>query len=252
MPACRRRRSLTGEPHEAVAAALGARPRGRRSRRRDRPTRSGCGRATPALRRQSAYRVDVSAPMRCGPVRGARRRPDATLDEVHAARRRLAKRAPSRSRRRRGGDAGDQRRLRRRVALTALSRPAPTPHRSTSTPAADDAAVRRGTTGPSAPGRAADTPSFTIDALPVEAFEALLVVAVWIGEVLDDDPPYVLESHLVEPFACWCRLDLVPDAGASTVSLDGRDVGDDLLPDVDAVRRRVGGEPQPARLGPAP
>ena len=28
-----------------------------------------------------------------------------------------------------------------------------------------------------------DTPSFTIDALPVEAFEALLVVASWIGEV---------------------------------------------------------------------
>ena len=64
-----------------------------------------------------------------------------------------------------------------------------------------------------------DTPSFTIDALPAEAFEALLIVATWIGEVVDDDPPYVLECMLTEPGPCWCRLDLVPDAGGSTVSL---------------------------------
>ncbi len=64
-----------------------------------------------------------------------------------------------------------------------------------------------------------DAPSFTVDALPVETFEALLVVASWIGEVLDDDPPYVLECHLHEPAPCWCRLDLVPDAGGSTVSI---------------------------------
>lgn len=64
-----------------------------------------------------------------------------------------------------------------------------------------------------------DTPSFTVDALPAETFEALLVVLSWIGELLDDDPPYVLECHLVEPSPCWCRLELVPDAGASTVSL---------------------------------
>ena len=64
-----------------------------------------------------------------------------------------------------------------------------------------------------------DAPSFTVDALPAETFEALLVVAGWIGDVLDDDPPYVLECHLHEPAPCWCRLDLVPDAGGSTVSL---------------------------------
>ena len=33
-----------------------------------------------------------------------------------------------------------------------------------------------------------DAPSFTIDCLPVEAFEALLVVTSWMGEVLVDDP----------------------------------------------------------------
>lgn len=64
-----------------------------------------------------------------------------------------------------------------------------------------------------------DAPSFTVDALPAETFEALLVVVGWIGEVLDDDPPYVLECHLQEPAPCWCRLDVVPDAGGSTVSI---------------------------------
>jgi len=66
-----------------------------------------------------------------------------------------------------------------------------------------------------------DSPSFTIDALPAEAFEALLVVASWIGEVANDDPPYVLEVRLDEPAPCWCRLEVVPDAGASTVEVLG-------------------------------
>lgn len=64
-----------------------------------------------------------------------------------------------------------------------------------------------------------DAPSFTVDALPAETFEALLVVVSWIGEVLDEDPPYLLECHLHEPRPCWCRLEVVPDAGGSTVSL---------------------------------
>ena len=64
-----------------------------------------------------------------------------------------------------------------------------------------------------------DDPSFMIEALPAEAFEALLVVASWIGEVLVDEPPYLLEVHLYEPGECWCRLELLPEAGASTVML---------------------------------
>jgi hypothetical protein len=64
-----------------------------------------------------------------------------------------------------------------------------------------------------------DHPSFTVEALPVEAFEGLLVVASWLGDVIVDEPPYVLEVALVDPIRGWCRLDLVPDAGASTVSL---------------------------------
>lgn len=86
-----------------------------------------------------------------------------------------------------------------------------------------------------------DAPSFTVDALPAETFEALLVVAGWIGEVLDDDPPYLLECHLHEPLPCWCRLDVVPDAGGSTVSITvatpaGEDLGGTDLTFVEQVR----------------
>jgi hypothetical protein len=61
--------------------------------------------------------------------------------------------------------------------------------------------------------------SFVVHALPVVAFDALLTASGWLGELVDDDPPYVLEVYLHEPVECFCRLDLVPDAGASTVSV---------------------------------
>ncbi|MEP7046827.1 MAG: J domain-containing protein [Ilumatobacteraceae bacterium] len=89
---------------------------------------------------------------------------------------------------------------------------------------------------PRYPGVQHDAPSFTIDSLPVDAFEALLVVTSWMGEVLVDDPPYVLEVHLTEPAPCWCRLDLVPDAGSSTVSLTVASVDGTPAPDVELVR----------------
>jgi hypothetical protein len=85
-------------------------------------------------------------------------------------------------------------------------------------------------------GIARDAPSFTVEALPVEAFEAMLVVASWLGEVLDDDPPYRLDTYLYGPFECWCRLDVVPDAGASTVSLAVAGIDGAPTPDVIAVR----------------
>jgi len=64
-----------------------------------------------------------------------------------------------------------------------------------------------------------DVASFVIEALPVEAFEALVLVTSWIGEVVVDEPPYQLDVPLLDPLRCWCRLDLVPDAGASTVGV---------------------------------
>lgn len=86
-------------------------------------------------------------------------------------------------------------------------------------------------------GAQRDVPSFTIDALPAEAFEALLVVTSWIGEVLVDDPPYLLEVHLNDPAPCWCRLELVPDAGASTVTLTVAAIDAGMSPVVTDVER---------------
>ena len=81
-----------------------------------------------------------------------------------------------------------------------------------------------------------DAPSFVIEVLPAVAFEALLVVTSWIGEVLVDDPPYLLEVHLFDPSPCWCRLAIVPDAGASTVSLTVMRTGDSPAPSIESVR----------------
>lgn len=83
---------------------------------------------------------------------------------------------------------------------------------------------------------AQDHPSFVVDALPAEAFEALLIVTSWIGEVLVDEPPYLLEVHLYEPSEACCRLDLVPDAGSSTVSITVGAVDGGRPPDVEVIR----------------
>ena len=160
----------------------------------------------------------------------------ATLDEVRAARRRLAFDVhPDR-----GGDAVAMQdvnaafeacvaHLTGRRLLPDDAPPAPAAAPSPAASAPGRRGRRRQGSAPS--GRRQfvehDAPSFTIDALPAEAFEALLVVASWLGDVLDDDPPYVLECHLREPSPCWCRLDLVPDAGGSTVSLVVAPVNDD-------------------------
>ena len=86
-----------------------------------------------------------------------------------------------------------------------------------------------------------DRCSFTIEVLPVDAHEVLCVAASWIGEIVDDDPPYLLDVDMHDPLRAWCRLELVPDAGATTVSLavSATYGADGLLvatPHVDAVR----------------
>ena len=158
---------------------------------------------------------------------------DATGDDIRAARRRLAKaHHPDQ-----GGDPASMRAINEAAdaALLAVELPdvvAPAP--------AAVPAVRHRRTRSRPPavivGIARDTPSFTVEALPVETFEAMLVVASWLGEVLDDDPPYRLDTYLYEPFDCWCRLDVVPDAGASTVSLAVAGIDGAPTPDVITVR----------------
>lgn len=85
-------------------------------------------------------------------------------------------------------------------------------------------------------GRRVDVPSFTVEALPVETFEALLLAAAALGEVEDDDPPYELGVLLADPIRCWCRLYVVPDAGASTVSVAIAPAADRPLPSLEVVR----------------
>lgn len=66
---------------------------------------------------------------------------------------------------------------------------------------------------------AIDHPSFTIEALPVDAFEALVLVASELGTMVDDDQPYRLEFRLDDDLHAWCEVTLVPDAGSTTASV---------------------------------
>lgn len=147
----------------------------------------------------------------------------ADADEVRAARRRLARELHPDA----GGDTAAMAAL-NNAAARALQEIAA--RRSPGAPAAgapDHTPPGQPPAGPSGRFRAQhDVPSFTVEALPAETFEALFVVANWFGEVVDDDPPYRLDLHLSEPVECWCRCEIVPDAGASTVSLT---VGTDAI-----------------------
>lgn len=72
--------------------------------------------------------------------------------------------------------------------------------------------------------RERDVSSFTVDVLPAECFEALLMVAGISGAISHEEPPYQLEfslhdSGVVGALHGWCRCELVPEAGATTVSL---------------------------------
>ena len=64
-----------------------------------------------------------------------------------------------------------------------------------------------------------DRPSFVINALPVIAFELLLLAGRIIGDVALDDPPYLLEVQIEDPVLTWCRLEVLPESGSSSVSL---------------------------------
>jgi hypothetical protein len=159
-------------------------------------------------------------------------RAGSTLDEVEAARRTLAKSCHPDV----GGSVEAMQRINAAAdeAVRLLSRTAP---RQSSAPPRRAAPPPPSTVGDRRPryGRR-DHPSFTIEALPAEAFEALLVVAGWMGDLIDDDPPYALEVAMTHPNQGWCRLDLVPDAGASTVSLVVAGEPGMAPPDLDLVR----------------
>jgi hypothetical protein len=149
--------------------------------------------------------------------------PTATLDEVRAARRRLAKDLHPDH----GGDPAAMRELNTTfdaAVKSLLRRDEPVVDAADLVRVAPDDRAGRAFLQSHMrwfPSRRVehDNPSFTIHVLPAEAFEALLVVTSWLGDVLVDDPPYLLEAQLNDPGDCWVRLELVPDAGASTVSV---------------------------------
>jgi hypothetical protein len=154
---------------------------------------------------------------------------DADADAVRAARRRLAK---SMHPDLQGGDAEAMRRLNEAADLVLHEMGCN--GAESVTVAAPEARSR---SRPPSTGRTDhDVCSFVIEALPAVAFEALLVVTSWIGEVVVDEPPYQIDTMLLDPLRCWCRLELVPDAGASTVSLTIAALPDEQLPDIDDVR----------------
>ena len=73
---------------------------------------------------------------------------------------------------------------------------------------------------PSASGTLAAPDAFAIEALPVDAFEATLLAAVELGDVVRAEEPYLLAVLLDDPGPCQCLLELAPDAGGTTVTID--------------------------------
>ena len=87
-----------------------------------------------------------------------------------------------------------------------------------------------------------DISSFTIDALPVDAWHLLLMGATHCGPIVDEEEPYVLDfmlsdTSIPELRSSMCRCEIVPEAGASTVhvtifSETGKSVGVEMIRDV--------------------
>lgn len=135
--------------------------------------------------------------------------PDAGPAEARRARRRLAKVLHPDLH-----DAGTRAEAERRMALVNR---------------AYDALVAEAAALPPAPTPPPPTPeaapayeenAFAIDRLPVEAFDAVLLAAVNLGDVIRTDPPYFLAVLLDDPGPCQCVLELEPDAGGTTVWID--------------------------------
>ena len=88
---------------------------------------------------------------------------------------------------------------------------------------------------------ARDVSSFTVAVLPVDCFLALEVVAAMCGPTIADEPPYMIEFMLHDAEVAgamngWCRCELVPEAGATTVSLLVGAVTRSDQPNVEEVR----------------
>ena len=78
-----------------------------------------------------------------------------------------------------------------------------------------------------------DCPSFTINVLPVDAFELLVLASANMdAEIIDEEPPYMLEVMLRTPTTAWCRCDVVPEVGGSIVTLSTEAMVDRSIEDI--------------------
>jgi hypothetical protein len=161
----------------------------------------------------------------------------ATIAQLRAARRRLARELHPDH----GGDALQMQQVNAAfdaalAELTAPRQPAPAvraPRRRASPRPAPRPAPPPRSRG----SRAEWEPSAFMIELPVpDAFEALLVVTSWIGEVASDDPPHSLEVLLAEPSPCWCRLELLPEGTSTSVGIMVAGAEDSPRPDLLDVR----------------
>lgn len=83
--------------------------------------------------------------------------------------------------------------------------------------------------------------SFTVNVLPVECWHALEIVAATCGPTIAAEPPYLLEfflqdSPLENAIQSWCRCDLVPEAGSTTVHVTVGSADELSAPELDNVR----------------
>jgi len=162
----------------------------------------------------------------------------ATAQDVRRARRRLAKLhhpdlvAGSGGGREAIGDASNRLASVNRAAELALAdlatrqpeRPAgrrapdgsgaarPGAHVPMPAPSAADAAIWED-------GEDAADASFSIAALPVDAFELVLLAFSSIGDPKVVDEPYLLEGQVDDPFLGAARVELAPEAGGSLVTV---------------------------------
>ena len=88
---------------------------------------------------------------------------------------------------------------------------------------------------------ARDVSSFTVAVLPVDCYLALEVVAAMCGPSIGDDQPYMIEFMLHDAeiegaLHGWCRCDLVPEAGATTVSITVGSTENSTQPRAEEVR----------------
>lgn len=159
---------------------------------------------------------------------------EATPDGVRDARRRLAKLLHPDVVAGGGGGAGAVAEASARLAainravelaMADLATRAPTDTRnrlSRAPQAGSDVPMPAPSTADAAVWAAGEDPedaSFTINHLPVEAFELVLLAFSSIGDPKVIDEPYLLEGQIDDPFLGIARVELAPVAGGSIVTV---------------------------------